>query len=279
MLRCFKLPLVFVPSGLKADLAQIQPGEWTPHFNTGYFDGDWSGVALIAAGGHSAQLYSDPAAKEPSRETAIGARCPHLREALATFECPLKSVRLLKLGTGAYIREHCDYDLGPETGEVRIHVPIVTNPDVDFVVDGMRLDMHEGECWYLDLSLPHRVHNGGTTDRIHLVLDCMVNEWLKSLIPFGDPDAAKGGNPEHPSDAASSMQRARLPAGQEAFERFRQWVLDDPTLQERLRGTADLGSFIALVVALGTERGCMFNPADVDAALQAARRTLVEKWI
>ena len=33
-----------------------------------------------------------------------------------------------------------------------------------------------------DLSLPHQVDNPGMTDRIHLVIDCIVNEWIEGLI-------------------------------------------------------------------------------------------------
>ena len=40
---------------------------------------------------------------------------------------------------------------------------------MEFYVDDRRVIMEAGECWYLDLSRPHRVHNRGTTDRIHLV--------------------------------------------------------------------------------------------------------------
>ena len=42
--------------------------------------------------------------------------------------------------------------------------------------------MKEGECWYLNLSLKHRVNNFGDTSRIHLVIDCKVNDWIKNLL-------------------------------------------------------------------------------------------------
>jgi quercetin dioxygenase-like cupin family protein len=42
--------------------------------------------------------------------------------------------------------------------------------------------MHEGELWYLDFSQKHRVENNGATDRIHLVMDCKVNDWLVEII-------------------------------------------------------------------------------------------------
>jgi hypothetical protein len=42
--------------------------------------------------------------------------------------------------------------------------------------------MQEGECWYLNLSLPHRVVNQSSTDRVHLVIDCKVNAWVSALM-------------------------------------------------------------------------------------------------
>ena len=48
MIQACKIPLDFDPERLQGDLARIAPDEWTPHFNTREYDGDWSGVALRA---------------------------------------------------------------------------------------------------------------------------------------------------------------------------------------------------------------------------------------
>jgi hypothetical protein len=45
------------------------------------------------------------------------------------------SARLLSLRPGAVIKTHRDADLTFENGEVRIHVPIFTNPEVDFEIE------------------------------------------------------------------------------------------------------------------------------------------------
>lgn len=42
--------------------------------------------------------------------------------------------------------------------------------------------MKEGSCWYLNLSLKHSVANESTTNRIHLVIDGIVNNWLKDYF-------------------------------------------------------------------------------------------------
>lgn len=183
MLRSYKLPLNLTPIHLKTDLARIHPDEWVPHFNTSYYEGDWSGVALRAVGGRAGQLYPDPTATDDFADTPILARCPYFQEVLAAFHCPLTSARLLKLAAGSSIREHKDYKLGLEDGEMRVHIPIVTNVDVAFFLAGEQVIMQEGEAWYLNLNLPHRVENHSHTDRIHLVIDCVVNDWARELFP------------------------------------------------------------------------------------------------
>lgn len=182
MLKHYKLPMSFDPDRLKAELAHFQPEDWIPHFNTRYYEGDWSGIALRAVGGKAGQLYPDPTSTDFA-DTPMLARSPYLQEVLAAFQCPLTSVRLLKLAARSNIREHKDYNLGFEDGEMRVHIPVVTNLDVAFFLDGERVIMQEGEAWYLDLNLKHRVENQSDTDRIHLVIDCMIDDWGRQLFP------------------------------------------------------------------------------------------------
>lgn len=188
MLSSVRLSLDFDPMPLREDVEQLGPDDWVPHFNTAYYEGDWSGIALRSVGGRPTQLYPDPAASEPYADTPTLQRCPHLAGALAQFQCELLSARLLRLGPRALIREHQDYKLGYDDGEVRIHVPLTTNPEVDFLHVGERVDMRPGEAWYLDLNLPHAVVNRGDSERIHLVVDCVLNPWLNTLLV----DASRG---------------------------------------------------------------------------------------
>ena len=269
MLDSCKLALNFDPKQLQADLEQIEPLEWVAHFNTGYYVGEWSGVALRSVGGLSTKLYPDPNSEGEVEDTAILGRCPNIRCVLATFKCPVRSARLLKLGANATIKEHRDYDLGFAVGEIRMHVPIITNRDVEFYLAGMKVEMKEGECWYLDFNLPHSVKNNGATDRVHLVIDCVVNDWLRELLRIGETQAPK-------NDAATSSTEASSPP---EFERFRQFVLHDPALQQRLRQTEDRHSFFKLAVALGQECGYRFSPKDVEDAMRSERRAWMERWL
>lgn len=186
MLSAIRLPLTFDVAALRADLARLASDDWVPHFNTFTYEGDWSGVALRSVGGVAKQLYPDPTATEEFADTAYLDRCPAARAALNSLRCPLLSARFLRLAAGSIIREHRDLNLGYEDGELRVHVPIHSNPDVEFLLEGRRIEMRAGEAWYLDLNLPHAVANRGRSDRVHLVVDCAVNDWMRSLLERGE---------------------------------------------------------------------------------------------
>jgi hypothetical protein len=178
----FRLSCSFDPARLQADLDAIVPSDFVPHFNTRYYQGDWSAVPLRSVGGRVDQIYPDPTKKDAFANTPLLVRCPYIREVLAFFRCPQQAVRFLRLKAGSVIKEHRDHELGFEDGEVRLHIPVRTNEDVFFLLERRRVVMREGECWYNNLSLPHSVENRGATDRVHLVIDCVVNDWLRELL-------------------------------------------------------------------------------------------------
>ena len=106
----------------------------------------------------------------------------YFAQVLSHFECPLLSVRLLSLAPGAVIKEHTDNSLSLEDGEVRLHVPLLTSPQVEFMLNGVQVRLAPGETWYLNVNLPHSVSNKGAEPRVHMVADCVVNDWLRELF-------------------------------------------------------------------------------------------------
>jgi quercetin dioxygenase-like cupin family protein len=187
-----RLPLNFDSRALAAEALALGDEEWIPHFNQQIYEGQWTGVALRSVGGVTTQLYPDPAAQAPYADTETLARCPAHQRALDEFKCPLLAARLLALEPGAVINEHRDYRLGFSDGEIRVHVPVVTSPEVEFVLDERRVELPVGEAWYLDLNLPHRVANRSDVTRIHLVVDCVVDEWLSGVMRTAVAAAARG---------------------------------------------------------------------------------------
>ena len=265
MIDRFQLPLTFDAAALQADLEALSAEGWIPHFNSGFYDGDWSGVVLRgpAEGGDSLIATADVFA-----DTPLLALCPAVREVLAKLHCPLRSVRLLRLGPGGMIREHRDYDLGYDRGEARLHVPVITNPEVAFHLRNRPVAMAPGEAWYLDLSQPHRVVNGGTTDRIHLVIDVGVNDWLCGLIPFEADDPFRPEPPQvEPETAAANLQR------------FRAMVAASPALHAALRDTTDRQLFTEETVRLGLEHGLPFTEASIRDAMAEERSRWNAQWM
>lgn len=179
-----RLPFQFDPAALLHDLAALDSVEWTAHFVTQNYSGDWSVLPLRGKAGAThpvMMIYSDPACTEFA-DTPFLEACPYYKKILARLECPLQSVRLMRLTPGSVIREHCDHDLDATTGNVRMHLPITTNPDVDFMLNGTRAVMQPGELWYLRLADPHSVINRSDKDRIHLVIDARMNPWLERQL-------------------------------------------------------------------------------------------------
>lgn len=128
------------------------------------------------------QLYPDPTASEYA-DTEMLAPCSYVPEVLSAFKCETESARFLRLTAGSTIREHRDHKLGFEDGVVRVHIPVQTNPQVEFFLDGKPVEMKEGEAWYLNFNLKHSVANRSAEDRVHLVIDCILNDWLREFFP------------------------------------------------------------------------------------------------
>lgn len=176
-----RMPFRFDSGALLRDVARIEDAEWERHFNTGVYSGDWSGVAL-RKNRDTVGLYPDPHRGEFFVDTPLLEHSAAVREVLETFACETTAVRFLRLGPGAIIGKHRDYGLDLESGEARMHVTVQTNDRVTFRVDSEPVPMFAGDCWYIDVSRPHSVENLGTSARIHLVVDCKINDWLEELL-------------------------------------------------------------------------------------------------
>jgi len=175
------------PVGLAADFAGLADHAWTAHFVPQHYEGDWSVLPLRAPAGalHPIlQIAPNPLCRDWV-DTALLGLCPSIARVLAGFACPLEAVRLMRLAPGSIVREHRDIDLAAEAGTARLHIPITTNPGVEFRLNGTRVAMAPGTVWYLRLADPHSVANTGSTDRIHLVIDAIVDPWLEALLDRG----------------------------------------------------------------------------------------------
>jgi hypothetical protein len=258
-----KLPMRFDPALLRADVAGIAEDAWVPHFNSADYEGRWSSVALRSKSGRVGDITAQGEVSD-FHDTPLLAQCPHLREAVETFAFPQKAVRLLRLHAGSRVREHRDADLGLADGELRIHVPVATSDEVEFVVSNRRLLLGEGEAWYIDFSQPHRIDNRSAADRIHLVIDGTVNEWARELLE---------------RSVAEIVTETSEPAGVAGFRAFCEKVFEDAQLQAELMQIPQRETFLAAVVAAGSARGYGFGRAEVESAFNMRQREWIERSV
>lgn len=110
---------------------------------------------------------------------------PVLRQASAAYgyaRGAYPRVMLARMAPGGVIQPHRDANQAAKWPH-KIHVPIQTNDQVTFFVDGVGYRLPEGEAAEVNNMGLHSVANRGSTDRIHLIfeyydLDQPEPEWL-----------------------------------------------------------------------------------------------------
>ena len=79
-------------------------------------------------------------------------------------------VMLARMAPGGIIQPHVD--AGPAARwPHKIHVPLTTNPQVEFFIDGHCHYLKEGQAYEVNNLVPHAVRNRGDSDRIHLIFE------------------------------------------------------------------------------------------------------------
>lgn len=185
--RC---PIKFDVARMTAEIEAFEAknrAQWLDHYDKG-LDTGWRAILLASTDGR----IDGPEAQRPStdftrfRRTELLDDFPYFREILDRMKCPQGRIRILKLAPGAKIGRHRDrfHEVANVAmGQVRLHVPIITNEKVFFHVNDERIQMAPGRLYYVNFSREHHVRNDGTEARLHLVMDLKVNDWLRSLFP------------------------------------------------------------------------------------------------
>lgn len=241
--RFFQLPFRFDPEKLLSDLAVCEQEHWKAHFNTQDYNGEWNGIALRSATGSPTDIHT--IAPVSFSDTPLLSRCPYFREILDQWKCEIESVRLLALTPGSSIKEHRDPGLGYDEGRFRLHIPILTDPNVLFIVDGCHLTMETGQCWYANFSLPHSVEHRGSRRRIHLVIDGVRNEWTdrwfaKAGYDFETERRSKAFDPA----TKSAMIRQLLGMDSDAARAILATLQKDPEVpEETLMSDPDISTY------------------------------------
>jgi aspartyl/asparaginyl beta-hydroxylase (cupin superfamily) len=154
--------------------------------------------------------------------------CPAITEIFDAFPGKVMDASLARLGPGGSIGEHRDISGGVAMGVARFHVPIVTDPGVEFFVSGDKVYLGPGETWTLDTTYKHWLHNRSDVLRVHLIVDVMMTPEVAAMLP------AKG-----PRDRLHDVHFAAICAGKGA----KLAVKDPKALIERVRKMVKLKVF------------------------------------
>lgn len=193
-----KLPIQFDAERLAADIQALPASAWLPHPQG--FAGN-EAVPLVSPGGQMTDAFDGPMA--PTDHLLAS---PYLQEVMKTLGAVWGRSRLMALAPGADVPAHVDIHYYWRT-HYRVHIPVITNPGVEFMCDDVVVHMKAGECWIPDTFRRHTVQNKGDARRIHLVMDTVGGERFWELM-----DAAQTGT------AAPADNVSRLPTGDLEFE-------------------------------------------------------------
>ena len=98
-----------------------------------------------------------------------------------------------KLMAGGRILPHRDSHPSFGAGH-RIHVPIITNPRVRFMIDGRPFQLEVGQAYEINNQKVHSVMNKGTEDRINFIFDYVTADVKADL-------AARAAAQSRPADS------------------------------------------------------------------------------
>lgn len=190
----FLLPFQFDVEKLQYDLDTCRKFKFLRHYVPQNYEGDNYTLPLRSIEGQLDFAVALPNNSNRFEDTAALLDCTYFKKVIDTFQCQKEAIRLMNMTPGRIMKTHTDYQCGYEDGVFRVHIPILTNDKVCFMLNNKRLIMQPGEAWYGNFNLPHSVRNDGNTDRVHLVMDCIRNEWSDSMFEAIGYDFDKEGD-------------------------------------------------------------------------------------
>jgi hypothetical protein len=177
-----RLPFRFDVERLSQEVNAFDSSEWLAH-PAGY-EGN-SSLPLISLNGEMNDAFDGP-----MKQTEKLARAPYIKQVLASFDEVFGRSRLMQLGAKCTVPEHIDAHYH-WYNRVRIHIPIITNPQVIFYCGDTHVHMAAGEAWIFDAWKTHRVENMSDKNRVHLVIDTAGSSNFWNVVAASEWRCAK----------------------------------------------------------------------------------------
>lgn len=175
-----QLPWRFDANALSSEVASLPDAFWLEHPSG--LPGN-SAVPLVSVNGEMNHAF-DGSMKATEALTSS----PYLNQVVSSFGEVVARSRLMRLEPGAKVAEHVDFNYH-WVSRVRIHVPIITDPDVVFYCGDEAVHMKAGESWLFDSWRRHRVVNSSKVRRVHLVIDLAGSSRFWQIVRRADTTA------------------------------------------------------------------------------------------
>ena len=130
--------------------------------------------------------------KQPGWDRLSAVAVPVMHEIIGKWYPPGGTIiraMAAKLLAGGRIVPHRDTHPSFGAGH-RIHVPIVTNPRVRFMIDGRPYQLQVGQAYEINNQKVHSVMNKGAEDRINFIFDYLPPGAISSRATQGAARAA-----------------------------------------------------------------------------------------
>ena len=216
----FRLPLRFDAERLQAEVEALPASAWSRHPQE--YQGN-SAARLISVGGAQNDRVAGAMAPTPALLASA-----YIRQVLASFNTVWSRSRLMRIEGGGSVPPHCDTN-HHWYFRVRVHVPVITRPEVMFYCADQRVHMAAGEAWVFDNWREHRVENPTSDARIHLVADTAGTAAFWRQVTQGQAEKFERPNRDArlvPFDPAAHPKML--------IERFNVWQLMPPSELEQL---------------------------------------------
>lgn len=171
--KFYRLPLNFDHKKLLEEISAVDESHWSPHPQA--FKGN-DALILLSNGGTKNDLNYGSMEFTPCME-----QLPYLKQVLQSFNTVIGRTRLMRLAPGEKVGRHSDVSLY-WWHRFRIHVPIVTDPEVKFFCEDTHVHMQAGEAWTFDNWRYHEVHNNSAITRVHLVIDTVGSPEIWKML-------------------------------------------------------------------------------------------------
>ena len=163
-----------------SEVDRLDPSWWRPH-PEGHVGND--ALPIVSANGS----VDDDAVDGDMLPTAVLQLLPSLVPVLAAFDTPVGRTRMMRIAPGGEATAHVDLNRY-WWDRHRVHIPLRTDPRVEFRCGDDGVHMPAGSAWVFDTWRKHNVVNLSSSERIHLVFDTVGSPTLTALLADDRPE-------------------------------------------------------------------------------------------